>query len=118
MADKSHKHFYGDEYTIYHDDSSKSKTSNCSTKAHEELTGAYHQKWARFTQKLRRIMEENPSLPVVVSSRPSKVNDCTDCDIAYVHDHLTGEFKEKIIVIHSSQDEISEILRSDSSIPF
>lgn len=119
MADKSYKHFYDDGYTTYHDDRSISKTSNGSAKDHEAVTGAYHSKWAPFTEKLRKLMKQNPSLPVVVSSKPSSVNDRTDCDIAYVHDHSTGAFKEKIIIIYGVNNKYpNEICNDDFDIPF
>ena len=68
----------------------------------------YHHKWEGFTKKLRQIMKENPSLPVVVPFQLGINDGNLDCSVAYVHDHKTGEFREKIIAIHEAKGGISK----------
>lgn len=74
-------------------DSFKDTTSNLSQKEHLEIQGFYHEKWGRFTKKLRRLTIENPSLPVVISPQSFDSDSNIDCAIAYVHEKLTGEPK-------------------------
>ncbi len=61
---------------------------------------AFHRKFGKFTRKLRKLMDENPSLPVVVISNGVVEKGEIDCDIAYVYKKGTEEFTEKIIAIH------------------
>ena len=100
-------------------DSYKVNSSNPPQKKHVKSQGYYHEKWDSFTKKLRRLMQENPSLPVVVSYRSFDSNDSIDCAIAYVHEKSTGEAEEKIIMIYSVQDNYpGEIRDDDIDIPF
>lgn len=79
----------------------------------------YHQEWWLFTQKLRSLMNDYPTLPVVVSSQVSIMDGKVDCAVAYVHDHRTGKFKEKIIAIHSALDNFPEMINDyDIDLPF
>ena len=98
-------------------DNHKANTTNLLLKEHVEPPGFYHEKWDFFTMKLRRLIKENPSLPVVVSSQSFNPDGNIDCDIAYVHEKSTGEAKEKIILIYNLNDNyLDEIL--DDDIPF
>lgn len=83
------------------------------SKEYAEIHGLYHKKWDSFTKKLSGLMKENPSLPVVVSSQSYDLDSNIDCTLAYVHEKLTGEAKEKIILIYNA-DEIYD----DVIIPF
>ncbi len=64
----------------------------------EETEGgiSFHTRYADFTQKLRLLMSEYPSTPVVISGL-----DNNDCEVGYVHDSKTGEFREKVISVFS-----------------
>ena len=48
-------------------------------------------------------MNEYPTLPVVFPCSYEADTYSLDCSIGYVHDHETGEFKEKIIAVHSDR---------------
>lgn len=63
----------------------------------------YHKKWRVFTEKLHSLMNEYPTLPVVFPCSYEADTYSLDCSIGYVHDHETGEFKEKIIAVHSDR---------------
>ena len=66
------------------------------------MTGAYHRKWKDFTRDLRKLMRENPTLPVVVSVPDGTEDREIACTLTYVHDPRTGDFREKIILIHKA----------------
>ena len=58
----------------------------------------YHHKLGGFTAKLRKIMNENPSLPLVIPPGIDFKYGNVDCCVAYVYDQ-NGDFCEKIITI-------------------
>ncbi len=60
----------------------------------------YRRKWRDFTEKLRNLLMNNPSLPVVLTFHNKFNVENVDCEVGYVHDYETGEFKEKIISIN------------------
>ena len=59
-----------------------------------------HKEHAAFTQKLRNLMAEYPTMPVVVSQHES-----FDCNIGYIYDPKTGAFREKVIAIYTEGGE-------------
>lgn len=63
----------------------------------------FHENWKGFTQKLRDLMQEQPTLPVVITCAGAKDVEL-DCSISYVHDRETGIFVEKIISIFDMKD--------------
>lgn len=63
----------------------------------------FHENWKGFTQKLRDLMQEQPTLPVVITCAGAKDVE-VDCSISYVHDRETGIFVEKIISIFDMKD--------------
>ena len=84
-----------------------------SEETEDEFMAVYHEKWKSFTKKLRKLMTEHPSLPVVISTQPGIIDEEADCNVAYVHDNKTGKFREKIILIHSISGSLSEINSDD-----
>ena len=50
-----------------------------------------------------------PALPVVASFRIGIDDGELDCSVSHVHDHNTGKFREKIIVIHDTKDTFIKI---------
>lgn len=99
-------------------DSIKVTKSKLSRKELVYTHSTYHEKWDSFTKKLRRLTNENPSLPVVVSPQSFDSDSSIDCAIAYVHEKLTGEPKEKIILIHNVDDNHLDKISDDIDIPF
>ncbi len=81
------------------------------------LSQYYHQNWAAFTQKLRKLMKDYPSMPVVIL-QPQKPNVKIDCAVAYVHDPKTDELMEKVIAIYSESDYSEETSIEDIVAPF
>ena len=67
----------------------------------------FHHNFGGFTAKLRKIMNENPSLPLVIPTGIDYRYEDIDCSVGYVYDHDTGDFLEKIITIrgHVSRDD-------------
>ena len=79
---------------------------------------SYHHRWGPFTQKLRRLMKENPTLPVVLSSQLQATNDALDCSVAYVYDQKAESFLEKVILVHNVQSGYPGAESDDSGLPF
>ncbi len=77
-------------------------------KISEEMSLVHLDKWRSFTRKLRKTMQDNPSLPVVLSPEMSMKEDAIACSVAYVYNRKTGTFKEKIILIYNSKDHAIE----------
>ena len=67
-----------------------------------EKKTSYHEEWGPFTKKLKEIMDEYPTIPVVILSQSGMNADNVDCSVDYVYDD-EGEFREKIITVHKKQ---------------
>ena len=79
----------------------------------------YHHTWGPVTKKLRKLMKNNPALPVVVSSHLSVTDSNPDCSVVYVHDSETRAFREKIILIHNKQDRYPDTIKDGTdTLPF
>ena len=59
----------------------------------------YHHKLGGFTAKLRKKMNENPSLPLVIPPNIDFRYGDIECGVGYIYNHETGAFLEKIITI-------------------
>ena len=79
---------------------------------------SFHRKSSEFTKKLKKIMKQNPSLPVVLLLPGGVYAGNLECDVAYVHDPVSGAFREKIIEIHSRNTEHQAFENYDIEPPF
>lgn len=79
----------------------------------------YPKRWFKFTKKLRKLMKNNPSLPVTVIPSLGINNDDLDCAVTCVHDYKTRKPMEKIILIHDSGKAFTKCIESDQlDLPF
>ena len=78
---------------------------------------SFHRKYEKFTKKLRKIMWQYQALPVVLSLPSGIYKGKLECDVAYVYDSSSGEFMEKVIIIHV-EEESQMIDNNDVSLPF
>lgn len=78
---------------------------------------SYHKQSEAFTKKLKKLMNQNPSLPVVLSLPSGAYEGRLTCDVAYVYDSLNEEFREKIIAIQCEADN-QGIKDEDTELPF
>ena len=57
-----------------------------------------------ITKKLKKLMKKYPTLPVAVLLSNCKYEDALDCEVGYVYDSSSGEFKEKVIAVFSGEE--------------
>ena len=95
----------------------KKNASEKSKNDHALSDTYYHRICGEFTNKLRSLMNENPTLPVVIF--PFLPPDEADCYVGYVYDKDTGDFKEKVIAISGKQNNDQDLSdRDDNIFPF
>lgn len=82
------------------------------------LSDTYYRRiCGEFSNKLRSLMKENPTLPVVIF--PFSSPDEADCFVGYVYNKDTGDFKEKVIAISGRQNNNQGLSDQDDNIlPF
>ena len=82
------------------------------------LSDTYYRRiCGEFSNKLRSLMKENPTLPVVIF--PFSSPDEADCFVGYVYNKDTGDFEEKVIAISDKHNNVQGLRdRDDSILPF
>lgn len=75
-----------------------------STGGKTRSAGFFHGKSLQFTKKLKKLMKKYPTLPVAVLLSNCKYEDALDCEVGYVYDSSSGEFKEKVIAVFSGEE--------------
>ena len=63
---------------------------------------SFHREYGEFTKKLHRLMNEFPTMPVVIFDHAEPDGACLDCDVGYVHGR-DGECREKIIAVYDAK---------------
>lgn len=78
-----------------------------------------HQSDRAFTEKLRKLMKDNPDLVVKLSFGCDMDNENLDCSVANIQNHKNGKFREKVILIHSKSESFPLMVSDDSiELPF
>lgn len=74
----------------------------------------YLQKDGGFSQHLYEMMTENRSLPVaIMPCLMFSYDDHLDCSVVNIRDHKTGKIREKVLLIHNADENISVMMDDD-----